>query len=391
LIGFTRVVRDLTERMHAEQALREHASLLDLSYDAICVWDLQGKITFWNRGAEEIYGWTKEEALGKDVHSFLNSQFSKPLSEIKSELFSRGRWEGELLQSTRNGRRLIVASRWALQRDESGNPSAVLETNNDITERKNMEEALRRQTEELSRSNADLQQFAYVASHDLQEPLRMVTSYMQIIAEQYKGKLDGDADEFIGYAVDGAMRMRQLINALLEYSRVGTRGGQLGPISLEEVLQEVYSNLEVAIRETSAEITADEMPTIVADPVQMTQLFQNLISNAIKFRGKSPPRIHISARRTKSLWVFSVTDHGIGIDREHYESIFVIFRRLHGRMEYPGTGIGLAICKKIIDRLGGRIWVESEPGKGSAFYFTVPVSVAQASMKESFSGGYKSS
>jgi signal transduction histidine kinase len=236
-----------------------------------------------------------------------------------------------------------------------------------------LEQRVQARTQELARSNADLQQFAYVASHDLQEPLRMVISYLQILADRYRGQLDADADEFIGYAVDGGYRMRQLITDLLEYSRVGTRSLEAGPTDCNVVLEDVRANLDLAIRESSAEITCDPegLPTIMADPSHVLQIFQNLISNAIKFRGPRPARIHISARRDGSSWLFSVADQGIGIDPDHKDAIFEIFRRLHDRMEYPGTGIGLAVCKKIVDRLGGRIWVESEPGKGSTFFFSI--------------------
>lgn len=236
-----------------------------------------------------------------------------------------------------------------------------------------LEERVRSRTAELARSNSDLQQFAYVASHDLQEPLRMVISYLQILADRYRGQLDADADEFIGYAVDGGYRMRQLITDLLEYSRIHTSAEEMIATDCNVVLEDVRANLDLAIRESGAEITCDPegLPTIMADPAHILRLFQNLISNAIKFRGPHSARIHISAKRLDGHWLFSVADQGIGIDPQHKEAIFEIFRRLHDRMEYPGTGIGLAVCKRIVDRLGGRIWVESEAGKGATFFFTI--------------------
>jgi signal transduction histidine kinase len=238
-------------------------------------------------------------------------------------------------------------------------------------ERKRMEVALREKTEELARSNKDLEQFAYVASHDLQEPLRMVTSYLQLLVKRYGGKLDADANEFIDFAVDGAVRMRKLINDLLAYSRVGTQGKELSPTDCEAVLVQSINDLKIIIEENGAHVTHDPLPTVMADRPQLGQLFQNLIGNAIKFRGNEPPRVHISASRNGSGWVFSVRDNGIGIPSECSERIFIIFQRLHNREEYAGTGIGLAICKKIVERHGGHIWVESEVGKGTTFRFSL--------------------
>ncbi len=240
-----------------------------------------------------------------------------------------------------------------------------------FAERKRMEVALKEKTEELARSNKDLEQFAYVASHDLQEPLRMVTSYVQLLAKRCEGKLDADAEDFIGFAVDGAARMRKLINDLLTYSRVGTQGQELSPTDSEAVLAQSVSDLSVAIDENGAIVTHDSLPAVMADCSQLGQLFQNLIGNAIKFRGNEPPRVHISATRNGSGWVFSVRDNGIGISSEYSERIFVIFQRLHNREEYAGTGIGLAVCKKIVERHGGHIWVESEVGKGATFRFSL--------------------
>jgi light-regulated signal transduction histidine kinase (bacteriophytochrome) len=225
--------------------------------------------------------------------------------------------------------------------------------------------------EELRRSNAELEQFAYVASHDLQEPLRMVASYVQLLEKRYRGRLDDDADAFIGYASEGATRMQQLIQDLLAYSRVGTRSGSITPTDCEAVLAEVLVNLTLALEESGAEVTWDPLPVLEADELQLVQLFQNLVSNALKFRSDQPPRIHVSAVERGKEWLFSVADNGIGIEPEHAERIFQVFQRLHGREEYPGTGIGLAICRKIAERHGGRIWVEPSPGGGSTFCFTL--------------------
>ena len=242
----------------------------------------------------------------------------------------------------------------------------------DITDRKRAEEALRETADDLGRSNNDLEQFAYVASHDLQEPLRMVTGFVQLLQRQYGGRLDAEADKFIQYAVDGAKRMQVLIEDLLAYSRGGARGRELIATDAGALLRRALGNLAATIDETAAEITHGELPAVRADGTQLAQLFQNLIGNALKFRGAEPPRIHVEACRRGDDWLFSVRDNGIGIDPEFRERIFLIFQRLHTRQQYPGTGIGLAICKKIVERHGGQIWVESKPGQGAAFHFTIP-------------------
>jgi two-component system, chemotaxis family, sensor kinase Cph1 len=243
---------------------------------------------------------------------------------------------------------------------------------NDITERKQAEAALTRQAEELTRSNTELQQFAYVASHDLQEPLRMMASFAELLAKRYKEQLDADANEFIDYIIDGAARMQRLINDLLSYSRVGSRGKDFAPTDCAAVLRTVCANLRAAIEESGAVVITDSLPTVMADETQLVQLFQNLLGNAIKFRGDKPVLIYVGAERRGNDWLFQLRDNGIGIEPQYVERIFLIFQRLHGRGQYPGTGIGLAIAKKIVERHGGRIWVESEPGKGSIFYFTLP-------------------
>ncbi|MDA8415498.1 MAG: ATP-binding protein [Betaproteobacteria bacterium] len=242
----------------------------------------------------------------------------------------------------------------------------------DITESKRNQAELAAKTEELSRSNRDLEQFAYIASHDLQEPLRMVASYTQLLARRYQGKLDADADEFISYAVDGAERMQQLINDLLTFSRIGTRGSIHKPVDIEFILSRALFNLKNAIDETQAHITHDPLPHIPGDTTQLIQLFQNLIGNAIKFRNQDPVQIHIANRDKGKYWLFSVRDNGIGIPPEFAQQIFAIFQRLHSRQKYPGTGIGLALCKKIVERHNGQIWVEPSPeGSGSLFQFTL--------------------
>ena len=244
---------------------------------------------------------------------------------------------------------------------------------NDITPRKRAQEKLARQADELARSNAELQEFAYVASHDLQEPLRVISGFVQLLSDRYGGELDETADEFIGYVVDGTERMKILINDLLEYSRVGTRGRPLEPVESSSALEHALSNLQVTIKESRARVTHERMPRVQGDINQLSQLFQNLISNGIKFHGEKRPEIHISSVQVGESWVMSISDNGIGIDPQHNDRIFGMFKRLHGRGEYPGTGIGLAICSKIVERHTGKIWVESELGNGATFSFTLPV------------------
>jgi PAS domain S-box-containing protein len=244
-------------------------------------------------------------------------------------------------------------------------------------ERQQAEVELQQQKQDLARSNAELQQFAYVASHDLQEPLRMVTSYLELLERRYKGQLDSKADQFIDYAVDGAVRMQTLINALLSYSRIGSREPEFKPVNCADILQDVLTNLQVTIAENQALITYDPLPIVSGDRTQLTRLFQNILNNGIKFRREDIPQIHIGVKRFSDKWLFSIHDNGIGIDQQYADRIFVIFQRLHSRSAYPGTGIGLAICKKIVERHGGKLWLEPQSetnnGQGSTFHFTLPI------------------
>ncbi|MCU7494606.1 MAG: PAS domain S-box protein [Ignavibacteria bacterium] len=254
----------------------------------------------------------------------------------------------------------------------SGNTERVFGTLMDITDRKLSQSRLERTLKELERSNTELEQFAYVASHDLQEPLRMMHSYAELLEKRYKGKLDESADDFLNFITGGAKRMQHLINDLLQYSRVSTRGKPFEPVDCMEVLSNVLDNLQVSIEESGAQITYDSLPVVRADRTQLVQLFQNLLSNSIKFSDKPIPQIHVGLEEKESEWVFSIRDNGMGIDPEFFDRVFIIFQRLHDREKYPGTGIGLAVCKKIVERHHGRIWVNSVPGKGSTFYFSLP-------------------
>jgi len=365
----------VVERERAEQALRiseaMYAGIISISSDAVVSIDEEQRIITYNRGAEAIFGWSAEEALGKPLDILIPEQY-REIHRAHVEAFGAGpvvarrmgergqivglRKSGEVFQADASISKLEVGGRRIY--------TAVLR---DVTERVRAEQ-------ELARSNAELEQFAYVASHDLQEPLRMVASYTQLLERRYGDQLDEDAREFIGFAVDGVTRMQMLINDLLTFSRVGTRGSIPEVVDTNAVVDRVLVNLRPAIEETGATVTRDELPEILADPGQMSQLFQNLIANALKFhRRDEAPRVHVSARPGNREWIFSVADNGIGISPEYADRIFVLFQRLHSRADYPGTGIGLAICKKVVERHGGRIWFESEPGAGTTFYFTIPV------------------
>jgi PAS domain S-box-containing protein len=353
----------------------DQAELLQLTYDAIMVRNLvDGTIISWNRGAQDLYGFTPEEAIGRKSHELLKTQFPTALAEIEKEAPAIGHWEGEVIQTTKDGRELTVASRWRFKADSDGHLSSIMET--DITERKRGQEAILKAKEdkliELLRSNEELQQFAYVCSHDLQEPLRVISSFAQLLGVRYKGKLDEKADRFIDFIVDGSKRMQDLINDLLTFSRVNADLQDFSVMETSVALEMAKANLQLLIAETGAQITTGEMPAVRGETPQFMQLFQNLLANALKFRSDEKPVIEISAHRQGAAWQFEVKDNGVGLDMQYAERIFVIFQRLHRKETYPGSGLGLAVCRKIVVRHGGRIWVESTPGKGTTFYFTIP-------------------
>jgi PAS domain S-box-containing protein len=358
-----------------EQQERSNEELLELTFDAIMVRNLtDGTIRYWNRGAQELYGFTSEEAIGRKSHELLKTQFPTALEEIEKEAPAVGHWEGEVTQTTKDGRRLIVASRWRFKADINGHLSSIMET--DITERKRNEETILKAKEdkltELLRSNEELQQFAYVCSHDLQEPLRVISTFSQLLSNGYQGKLDEKADKFIDFVVDAAKRMQDLINGLLVFSRIQSHIQEFGTLETAKALEMATANLQLAIAETGAKVTTDLLPAIKGDTPQFMQLFQNLLANALKFRSTEQPLIHVSANRQGDCWQFAIKDNGLGLEMQHAERIFVIFQRLHRKEDYPGSGLGLAVCRRIVNRHGGRIWAESVPGKGTTFYFTIP-------------------
>lgn len=371
---------DLTERKMLEEEIYKAQIFLDTIVEnlpiMIFVRDARDfRILRINKAVEDILGYKREEIINTTPGAgpLPDGEISKVIEADKQAIRERKLVElPELVVSTKyKGNRLLHMKLIPIF-DKQNKPQYVLSISEDITDQKKAQEELAKRTEELARSNTDLEQFAYVASHDLQEPLRTVASYVQLLQKRYEEKLDQEAKEFIGFAVDGVSRMQGLIQGLLQYSRVSTRGQEPEPTDLNLVLKTVQENLHETINQSNAEITADELPTVKADSTQLGQLFQNLLTNAIKFRKKDEnPKIHISAKNKGDEWLFAVSDNGIGIPKADADRIFVIFQRLHTKDEYEGTGIGLAVVKKIVERHGGRIWIESEEGKGTTFYFTL--------------------
>jgi PAS domain S-box-containing protein len=376
--GVVSTLSDITARRQAETALRESEERFRLTFElaasGIAHVGLDGRFVRVNRSLCDILGYPEHELVGRSVKEIShpedrNVTDSQRLA-VQVGSVSSARFEKRYLR--KDGAVVWMDLAIAVARGADSKPLYEIAIFDDITERKDAEAALSHAHEELKRSNAELAQFAYVASHDLQEPLRMVSSYTQLLVRRYGDKLDDDAKEFMGYIVDGAARMKQLIEDLLAYSRVGTRGKNFQRVALEAPLRRAIGNLRAAVEEAGAAITFDALPTVLADELQLSQLFQNLIGNALKFRSASVPRIHVSSVEKENEWEFTVRDNGIGIEPAYFERIFMVFQRLHNKGEYPGTGIGLAICKKVVERHDGRIWVESQAGEGSGFHFTLP-------------------
>jgi len=371
------VYDDITAQLDAQLRLRESEArfrqTFELAASGICH-VVDGRFVRVNRSLCEILGYSEKELLNKSVKDISHPE-DRDVTDAERARIRKGEVESARFEKRyvrADGQVVWVDLAIALVRDVFGVPQYEIAIFDDITGRKQAEAALREAHEELKRSNAELEQFAYVASHDLQEPLRMVASYTQLLVRRYDAKLDGDAREFMAYIVDGASRMKQLIEDLLAYSRVGTKGADFEPVAADAALKRALFNLRAAIEEAGAVVTHDPMPALPADEVQLGQLLQNLMGNALKFRSASVPRIHVGVSEKANEWQFEVRDNGIGIEPQYYERIFMVFQRLHNKGEYPGTGIGLAICKKVVERHGGRIWVESRPGQGSSFYFTLP-------------------
>jgi PAS domain S-box-containing protein len=367
-------IRDITERKLAESRFR---GLLESAPDAMVIVDGEGLIELSNAQTESLFGYPSSELIGKPVELLAPLSLQVSHREHRKLFFAspKKREMGagiDLMGRRKDGSLFPVEI--SLSPLDGPDGISVTAAIRDVTESRKWAQQLAQKVEELRHSNEELEQFAYIASHDLQEPLRMVASYCQLLSKRYRGKLDADADEFIAYAVDGTKRMKGLIEDLLAYSRVGKGGLPEREFPSGEALKAALANLRTSIQESGAEIAfdPDRLPTVVASDAQLAQIFQNLVGNAIKYRGDMAPRIRIEAETNETEWVFSVSDNGIGIAPEHFERIFIIFKRLHPREEYEGTGVGLAICKRILQQRGGRIWVDSEPGRGSAFHFALP-------------------
>jgi PAS domain S-box-containing protein len=370
---------DSTQLWEARKTLQETTQYLEnlITYAnaPIIVWDPSLKITRFNHAFERLTGRTASEVIGQPLEILFPEQSVNTSMAHIQKTTNGERWETvEIPIQHINGEvRTVLWNSATLYEDDGKTVLSTIAQGYDITDRLKAETNLREYADNLKRSNEDLERFAYIASHDLQEPLRNVVSFAQLLSRRYTGKLDPSADEYIGYVVDGGKRMQALVQDLLEYSRVHTRGRAFETVQCEEIVEKVIQNLHITIQETDAVIKSGPLPTVFADPTQLTLVFQNLIGNAIKFRRKDlQPHISISADKNNDWWTIAVKDNGIGIDSAFFDRIFVIFQRLHTRDKYPGTGVGLAIVKKIIERHGGRIWVESKLGKGSTFYFTLP-------------------
>lgn len=365
---------DITERKQLESQIleseRAYRELVQNANSVILRWRSNGEIVFFNEFAQSFFGYRNDEVLGKPV-SMLVPETDSAGGDLTTLVQSIVEHPEQFVNVTnenicKDGRRVWMVWTNKPVYAQNGQVMEILAVGSNISERKMMED-------ELRRSNAELEQFAYVASHDLQEPLRAMAGMVQLLQKRYQGQLDERADEYIAHIVEAANRMGNLIQALLTYSRIHRSVQPIELVDSSQCMQTALKNLEVSIKENHAVVTAESLPHVYADAVQLTQLFQNLIGNGIKFRGEEEPHVHISATKLKDAWQFSVRDNGIGIEPQYFERIFLIFQRLHTRGEYSGTGIGLALCKKIIDRHGGQIWVESESQRGSTFHFTLPL------------------
>ena len=384
--------QEVAERRRAEEILRERASLLDLTHDTVFVRDMNNVITYWNRGAQELYGWSSQEAVGQVSHELARTNFSEPLDEINSKLLGTGRWEGELIHTTRDGARVVVASRWSLQRDERGNPAAILETNNNITERKRAEEALRRsrdelevkvkeRTAELGKMNVDLQSvnqeleaFAYSVSHDLRAPVRHIAGFTELLQKHADRVLDDKSRHHISMILDAACRMGSLVDDLLAFSRIGRAETQKTTINLEQLVKAVIGEIAPDTQARKIIWRIGALPICYGDPSLLRLVFSNLVSNAVKFtRTRPEAEIEIGwLNHTPEELVVFIKDNGVGFDMKYKDKLFGVFQRLHSREAFEGTGIGLATVQRIIDRHGGRVWAEALVNNGATFYVVLP-------------------
>lgn len=372
------IIHDITRQVKAENELREKKEELQTIIDSSRTWifykDKENHFLQVNKAYSEFLGISQENLENMSLFDILPEEQAEDSWDDDKQVMESGKPKFDIIShiSYNDNVRYLCTDKIPY-RDEHGNIIGIIGFAVDITERKQADEELKSTMIELKRSNQELKQFAYVASHDLQEPLRMVSSFTQLLKDQYEDTLDENALNYIDFAVDGANRMKLLINDLLDYSRVTTKANEFEEIDLERVLDEVLFNLELVIEDNQAVIIRKSLPHVRADFGQLVRVFQNLVGNALKYRSEKSPQIHISVQKEDINWLFKVKDNGIGIEPKNFKQIFKIFRRLHNRDEYNGTGIGLAITKRIIERHCGNIWVESELGNGSTFYFTIPI------------------
>lgn len=383
LRGYSKITRDITNRKKAEEAQQRLVAIIESSSDFIgFARAIDRQIMYINAAGRKMCGIGQDEDVSKyiidDVHpEWTNKMFR---DEIIPYAIQHEIWQGEAaFLNVKNKKEIPVSMILQSHKSSAGEIERFSTISRDITERKNTENTIKQQAQELIRSNRELEQFAYVASHDLQEPLRMVSSFLQLLEKHLEGNLDKDSKEFIDFAVDGSKRMKHMIDDLLSYSRIISGKAQFEKADVNKILQDVKNNLQETIHESKTIISCGKMPVLSADSIKLTRLFQNLIANAIKFTKKnSTPAVKINCKEQPEAYLFSVKDNGIGMKKEYHEKIFLIFQRLNSKNEYPGTGIGLAECQKIVELHGGKIWVESEEGKGSAFYFTIKKQTVQS-------------
>ncbi|HKP02686.1 MAG TPA: ATP-binding protein [Chthoniobacterales bacterium] len=372
-------------RRQAEEILRQRASLLDLTHDTVFVRDMQDVITYWNRGAEELYGWSRQEAVGQVTHQLTRTIFPAPLAEINAQLLRTGRWEGELIHTTRDGTQVVVASRWSLQYDERGNPSAILETNNDVTETKKAEEALLRsrdelevkvkeRTADLQSVNKELEAFAYSVSHDLRAPVRHIAGFTELLQKHAGPALDDKSRRHITMILESANRMGSLVDDLLAFSRIGRAETQNTTIHLDELVKGVVDEISPDTENRNIAWSIGTLPVCYGDPSMLRLVFGNLISNAVKFtRPRPASQIEIGSinHQPNEVIVF-IKDNGVGFDMKYRDKLFGVFQRLHSQEAFEGTGIGLATVERVVHRHGGRVWAESSVDHGATFFVALP-------------------
>ena len=381
--GVMAAARDITARKRAEAELRQQSHLIDLAHDAIFIRDRDGTIRSWNRGAEQMYGWTKVDALGRISHDLLGTRFPVSLAELEDRMARDGSWEGELIHSRRDGARIVVASRHVLDREERGEPTVVLEINSDVTERKRADDELRRlkgeleervvmRTAQLEIANKELESFAYSVSHDLRSPLRVIDGFCQILVTEYGPGLEGKPRHCLQRISEYSRKMGRLIDDLLHFSRLGRQAMSPQPVAMADLVRQCLEELQGEREGREVEVILGELPPCRADAALLKQVWLNLLANALKFtRSRAAARIEAGSFARDGETVYFVRDNGVGFDMAYADKLFGVFQRLHRQEDYEGTGVGLALVQRIIHRHGGRVWAEAGPDRGAAFYFTL--------------------